>query len=178
MRNRKGFTLMEMLVVISIILLLAASLVMLIKGVIDRARYAKTQGLIKKLDMGCEAYRVDYTTYPIATTSTQLHARLGADPRWVIERYGATTAENIVVKRPPIIQFHLDELLGTQTNVDPNPARPIVDVWERQIRYRFPGTINRQKPDIWSYGKDGVDNSALAPTNVNFDDVCNWAKDF
>jgi prepilin-type N-terminal cleavage/methylation domain-containing protein len=180
MRSRKGFTLVEMLVVIVIIMLLAALLVMLIKGTVDRARYAKTQGLIRKLDSGCEVYRVDYNTYPIAANSTELHTRLGADPRWVIQRYGKTDSENIVVKKPPIVQFHLDELLvsGSRTNVDPNPPVPIVDVWENEIRYKFPGVKNKQKPDIWSYGKEGDDDSSLPPTDTEFDDVCNWAKDY
>lgn len=40
------------------------------------------------------------------------------------------------------------------------------DPWGRAYKYRYPGQHNKDRYDIWSSGKDGVDGTA--------DDICNW----
>ena len=58
--SSKGFTLVELLIVIAIIGLLMALLVVLIQGLMDRARYAKTQSMVKAMMVGCEMYKADF----------------------------------------------------------------------------------------------------------------------
>jgi general secretion pathway protein G len=43
------------------------------------------------------------------------------------------------------------------------------DPWGRQYQYRYPGQHNKDRPDIWSMGKDGQDGTA--------DDIGNWSNE-
>jgi len=43
-----------------------------------------------------------------------------------------------------------------------------LDPWHRPYHYRFPGKHNRDVPDIWSLGPDGIDGTA--------DDIGSWMK--
>jgi len=63
-RLRKGFTLLEMLVVIGIITLLAAILIPVVSQVRMRAFVAQTQGEMARLMMACQSYYHDYNAYP------------------------------------------------------------------------------------------------------------------
>ena len=52
---------------------------------------------------------------------------------------------------------------------------PIQDAWERPLLYVNPGTWNKKGFDIWSQGRDGIDQ--LDPNDTAFDDVTNWQVD-
>ncbi len=170
MSDRKGFTLIEMLVVISIILLLAAFVVMLITQMVDRARFKKCQALVEKLDAGCKTYRVDYGIFPPSsgTESKVLHKALGSKRK--IKTGHGDDGFNIFVERPPIIEFHADDLdlTGGRTDLTPNPEVEIIDPWGRAIFYIEPGVSNIGLFDIWSTAKDVTDD---------LDNVTNWNKD-
>jgi general secretion pathway protein G len=43
-----------------------------------------------------------------------------------------------------------------------------LDPWGNPYQYAFPGTHNKERPDIWSRGPDGQDGTA--------DDIGNWDK--
>lgn len=49
---------------------------------------------------------------------------------------------------------------------DPTLKGPLLDPWGKAYRYRFPGTRNKDTPDVWSLGEDGIDGTD--------DDVGNW----
>ena len=42
------------------------------------------------------------------------------------------------------------------------------DAWGRELKYRFPGTVNEKFFDLYSVGKDGVEGTD--------DDIGNWDK--
>jgi len=44
-----------------------------------------------------------------------------------------------------------------------------LDPWKRPYRYEWPSKHNKEKPDIWSSGPDGIDGTE--------DDVVNWEKE-
>ena len=84
MSRKKGFTLVEILVVITIITLLVSLMVVLIANIIDRARYAKTAATIKLLDEACKSYHLDFGVYPPkdrGVNSASLHHHLGIERR-------------------------------------------------------------------------------------------------
>ena len=63
---KKGFTLVEMLVVIGIIGLLAVFLVPNLLGARDRAKEAAVKGVMHTVQLAIEAYQMDNDVYPLA----------------------------------------------------------------------------------------------------------------
>lgn len=142
---RAGFTLIEMLVVICIILILAALLAVLIKHVIDRARHGKTQGIIQAMTQGCETYKMEFGGYPSSSVpyagSRNLHHCLGRD---YVHVAGKGQSMQTVSKRDPIVVFKSDWLQGSPANPYPNPAAFLVDAWDNVIQYANPHPTNPQ----------------------------------
>ena len=104
-RKDKGFTLVEILVVITIITLLVSLLVVLISSVIDRARYAKTAATVKLLDSACKAYHQDFGVYPPndKQDSRSLHHHLGIERK--IQTVKSDMGAALVSTKPPIVEF-------------------------------------------------------------------------
>ena len=63
--KRKGFTMIELLVVIGIIALLAVFLVPNLLGAKDRAKEAAVKGVMHSVQLAIEAYEMENLTYPI-----------------------------------------------------------------------------------------------------------------
>lgn len=178
MSRRKGFTLVEILVVITIITLLVSLLVVLISNVIDKARYAKTAAIVKLLDEACKTYHLDFGQYPPndLQDSRSLHHHLGMPRKLQVQK--TEMGSGVVSTKPPIVEFQRDMLGDAKSGVpDPrtNPV-PIVDGFDNPIRYKVPGKYNKKGVDIWSPGKDGKDQ--LDPNLPDYDDVTNWSKEF
>ncbi|HVR87287.1 MAG TPA: prepilin-type N-terminal cleavage/methylation domain-containing protein [Planctomycetota bacterium] len=178
MSRKKGFTLVELLVVITIITLLVSLLVVLISSVIDRARYAKTAAIIKLLDDGCKTYNLDFGQYPPNDRgdSRSLHYHLGIPRKITTQK--SDIGGSLVATKPPIVEFQRDMLGDTRAGFpDPktNPV-PIVDAWDNPVRYKVPGKFNKKGVDIWSPGKDGKDQ--LDASLPDYDDVTNWSKEY
>ena len=64
LRDRKGFTLVELLVVIVIIALLAALLLPALTSALCSARQGTAKKLMSNLETACSVYNTDYGTYP------------------------------------------------------------------------------------------------------------------
>lgn len=177
-RKNKGFTLVEILVVITIITLLVSFLVVLIGNIIDKARYAKTAATVKLLDNACKSYHLDFGVYPpnSKSDSRSLHHHLGIERKLTTVKSDLGAA--LVSTKPPIVEFQRDMLQepkGGTPDAKLNPV-PIVDGFDNPIRYKVPGTYNKKSVDIWSPGKDGKDQ--LVDTVQDYDDVTNWAKEY
>jgi prepilin-type N-terminal cleavage/methylation domain-containing protein len=176
MKKKLGFTLVELIVVITIITLLVALLAVLIIGVIDRAKYSKTAGIVMALDKGCQNYKVDFGVFPPANKgdSRALHFYLGRER--YIEAQQVEIGPPIKVKKPPIIEFQMDWLRSGTGPANPDQPVPIIDPWENDLRYKNPGFYLKNGVDIWSPGKNGQDD--LVDVGVESDDVSNWNKDY
>lgn len=64
-----GFTLIEMLVVISIIAVLAALAMPAVNGALRNAKKVRTQAALKDIVLGIKNYQVEYNRYPSAGNS-------------------------------------------------------------------------------------------------------------
>jgi prepilin-type N-terminal cleavage/methylation domain-containing protein len=64
MKRSSGFTLIEVLTVISIILILASALIVAVVGLAVRARKSATKALIMQIEIAAQAYYGDFNAYP------------------------------------------------------------------------------------------------------------------
>jgi len=125
----KGFTLIEVLVVVFILGILAALVAPKMLGRTDDAKIAETKLQMKNLETALKLYKLDNAFYP--TTDQGLRAlvekpALGKiPPKW---REGGYLEKGVLPKDP----------------------------WDRDYLYLSPGIRNRDF-DLWSYGADGED---------------------
>ena len=73
MKSQKGFTIVELLIVIVIIGILAAIVIVAYNGITNRAKASKTQSTVANIVKKAEAYNAENGTYP-TTLATLLTA--------------------------------------------------------------------------------------------------------
>jgi general secretion pathway protein G len=126
-RRRRGFTLIEIMVVITILGILAALIVPRVVGRTDDARIAAAKQDIASLLQALKLYRLDNGAYP--TTEQGLRALIAKPtleplpPNW---KQGGYLERSSVPKDP----------------------------WGNEYRYLNPGL--RGEIDVFSYGRDGA----------------------
>jgi general secretion pathway protein G len=134
--RRRGFTLVEVLVVMAILVLLAGLVVPRILGSKKRANIDFTQTQIGTLKGALEYYANDMNDFP--TTEQGLVALL-EEPDAAEE--GASGAG----------KWNGPYLKGEDLPIDP---------WGNAFQYEYPPTHGKgQDPEIWSYGPDGQDDT-------------------
>jgi general secretion pathway protein G len=125
-RNRAGFTLLEIIVVIIVLALLAGLVAPQIFGRLTEARAATARTQVELLGTALDNYRLDNGAYP--TTEQGLSA-LREKP-----------------VRPPIPGNWNGPYLRKAVPNDP---------WGRPYLYRFPGERNTGGFDLMTLGRDG-----------------------
>lgn len=125
--KKRGFTLVELLVAISLLLVLMALLAGALIHVHYHAQIARTRAVIQQLETACRNYRVDHAAYPPGNGSARgLEGRL-CGPRTVL-------------------------LDGRRLPREPYLARAeFADAWGREIRYRSPGVANPSGVDVTNW---------------------------
>jgi general secretion pathway protein G len=133
--NRKGFTLIEILVVIVILGLLATLLVPKVISMIDEARIAKVKTDIKTFETALKMYRMDNGVYP--TTDQGLIA---------------------LIEKPEINPEPKNWRTGGYLDTEKLPKDP----WNNDYIYRSPGemrtdTMEERDYEIICLGADGTE---------------------
>ncbi|HQW30460.1 MAG: type II secretion system major pseudopilin GspG [Verrucomicrobiales bacterium] len=127
-RRSSGFTLVELVIVITIIAVLSGSGIYLIIGFIDDAKYQRVDSDLKALDLALKSYeRNNYFKPPSQEQGLQaLVERPSGEPQ--PERWRA----------------YLEE--------------PMKDPWGADYQYLIPPQKSTKKYDIFSLGEDGVES--------------------
>jgi len=147
---RKGFTLLEVIVVIAIIAILAALSVAGYDLIREKTRDNKAKVLIDGLANALENYNIDHNGYPDGdgreSSSIDLYKAL----------YGDFDLDGVSDKGNTVYFHKLDpELTGAKMNVSRDKGYLIIDPWENPIYYRSPGEVNPSSDfDLWSLGPD------------------------
>lgn len=131
MRGQKGFTLVEMLVVIIIIGVLAALVAPQLFQRTGQAKTAAASSQIEMLGTALEAYRLDNSYFP--STQQGIEA-LSKKP-----------------SIPPVPANWKGPYLKKSVPKDP---------WGRPYKYLSPGKANAESYDLYSLGRDGKDGGA------------------
>lgn len=94
MKNKKGFTLVELLVVISIIGLLSTLAVVSLSSARQKARDAKRASDVKQIQTALELYFSDQNTYPVVAAAVTLgdatHSTLSSGSSFAAAATGTT----------------------------------------------------------------------------------------
>lgn len=109
-RNRRGFTLLEMMMVVVLIGILAGVSVVALGGAAERARISTTKTVMKTIKNALETYNGQYGTYPdqlsvLWTIKPPLVEKTAAMDAWkrnFLYRYPSTTSNDL--ERPYDLQ--------------------------------------------------------------------------
>jgi general secretion pathway protein G len=145
--SRRGFTLLEVLLVIVILVTLAALVLPNFAGVGDKAKKDAAALQIKGLEDALEIFKNHIGRYP--TTEEGLKALNDKDQiqdEDLVKKWSGPYAGK-----------------GETTDFD------VKDPWNNEFRYTAPGTHNTKSFDLYSAGPDGQEETE--------DDIGNWAKE-
>ncbi|MGE3749826.1 MAG: type II secretion system major pseudopilin GspG [Verrucomicrobiales bacterium] len=127
-RRSAAFTLVEIVIVITIIAVLAGSGIFLVTGMIDDAKFQRVDNDLKALDLALQSYeRNNYFNPP--------SQEQGLKALWE-----KPTSEPI----PERWRAYLTEAMK--------------DPWGTEYQYRFPAQKSKKKYDIYSLGPDRVES--------------------
>ena len=130
-RPRRGFTLVEMLVVLAILVLLVSMVVPRVIGSRKKADISNTRIQIGAIAKALDAYEMDCKKFP--STEQGLSALL---------QKPADLSDSVTWSGP---------YLTGEIPKDP---------WGNEYQYEYPPTRGKgDTPDIWSYGPDGQDST-------------------
>ncbi len=147
-RDARGFTLLEVLIVVGILALLAALVMPRLFGAGEAAKIDMVRAQIGPtgpIGMAMDIYQHALGKYPDTTDGLRALNEAPSDEE--------------------------DELKWRNTG-GPFLRNPeaLMDPWGQEYQYTFPGEKNQEDQyDLWSYGPDGEDGTD--------DDIVNWLKD-
>jgi general secretion pathway protein G len=158
-KAKSGFTLIEILVVLVIIMILAGIIVGAAKYAQVRAARSRTQAEIATMETALESYKSDNGVYPRSTTTRSDAVNNGIDLYAALVA-GPNNPKTYFTFKPNQIRF----ISVTQTN--------IIDPFGSPYNYYCnPGAVDQKNGatfDLWSYGPDGQNGTS--------DDIMNWGQ--
>ena len=131
LRFKRGFTLVELVIVLTIIGILSGSGIYMLIGFLDEAKYERVKGDLNTLDLAIKGYeRGNYSKPP--TQEQGLNA--------LVER---PTSD----PQPERWRAYLED------------QKALLDPWGNPYQYRYPATKSKKKYDLWSNGENGIEDS-------------------
>jgi prepilin-type N-terminal cleavage/methylation domain-containing protein len=133
----RGFTLIELMVVIGIIVLLAAILMPVVSRVRTQAFNTSTQSQMQRIMQACESYFHDFNAYPGPVPNSQLKNVTGATLKLTATGGGTfgpiTSSENLVLglfglMNPPTTATGVPKYNGTTTTTVLPPAHDVLSL--------------------------------------------------
>jgi general secretion pathway protein G len=131
--GEKGFTLMELLIVIGIIIVIAAAVLTVIPGMRQKTQEKATKAFMERLEVALEQYYDDNRSYPSGDITSVKTA---------LEPSGPTSRQ--------YIEFDDSEVNGSD----------IVDYWGNPFVYDATPSNNTGTYDLYSTGVDGASASS------------------
>lgn len=161
MKNRSsGFTLIEMIVVLTIIMILAGLITGAATKAKQRAMIAQTKTMISGLETALGMFQTDLGGYPNSGNASLVTNLTTLGGSYTV----GTTSYTVVATSGwsgPYINFKTNDLVSGQ----------VVDAWGSNYSYVRPGvTAGSTYVDIWSNGPDKANNSGGG------DDISNWTR--
>ncbi|HZL70982.1 MAG TPA: prepilin-type N-terminal cleavage/methylation domain-containing protein [Planctomycetota bacterium] len=146
--RRFGFTLIEMLVVIVIIMILAAILIPTVMRAICQGRQASMKALISQLETACKSYETDHNVFPESNAA--------------FDSAGLARALSKATRKTSAYFEFKESQIGQSGNI----VNPVYQ-GEDYLKYRNNQQItdpklkgkNKSGVDMWARGCDKVDDS-------------------
>lgn len=182
-RTRAGFTLIEMMAVITIIIILASLVVAGMGFVNERQAKEKARIDIAMLSKAIEEYKLDNGAYPDGPEDNSESALEESTEELYDVLFLRGYESQGTVEEVPIYLPELDprnsKQSWVQATINDTPGeelRTILDPWRREYFYRT--GVNAMNPDfdLWSRGKDGDTDPDDPSSNLpeNRDDIRNF----
>ena len=156
LRLARGFTLIEMLVVIAIITLLFTLAGVIATRARAKARTSKCKAIIKRTQVALEAYKMIWRDFP---SGAPAHPDTWPSP---YDTRGVEFDIRFVTERDP------GGTSFTQDETDPADRNYLIDPWGKRIRYR---KVSPRRMLVWSSGPDGVDDIGAGVEERKNDDI-------
>ncbi len=197
-RQRGGFTLVELLIVIAIIGLLAA----LSAGAVGMARakaaVARAKTDVNSMATGLENYFQDYNIYPCAGSNEEVEVETNQFPLMYELTCGEKPPQGKGGINSPYLELKIDQIAvfveendegqmiyeqaSKDLRLDPDTEKFVSDPWgsvywyreNKSKRTREDYMIGRNKFDLWTPGPDGENEAMFGEPEGKCDDIGNW----
>ena len=167
-RRSAGFTLVEIMAVVLIILVLAGLILSMAGGAARDADIANTKALLERIGVGLEAYKAETGQYPVPSNIAEANRLLYRTLSNTAGTYNPTP----IAGREPFMDWKPTELNPVEyypwdtPNYKAQPTAGFVDAWGNAIQYTFDPNITSTYR-LWSMGPDGK----TGDVNYRVDDI-------
>ena len=169
-KTKKNFTLVELLCAVALIVILAGIGFSAYSYASHRGKETATKSLITQFGAGLETLKTKHGFYPASASGDDYtHVRIEINSTTGLIS-AITFNNNNPASASQLTQVQLKDFLAV---VDGENFKKYVsngyltDAWGENIKYKYPGTINKIKFDIVAPGADGAFGTAATPADEN-----------